>query len=87
MDTVLLKTQETALDHNSQDAKSDYQKMQDAHRDAAAAGRVVPEFKPVLSLEQRVAALEAKVFGEAQPADLTPATAPVVTNPTPSSEL
>jgi len=61
MDTVLIPSQQIHMDGESDAAKAAYQEQLKAHVASVDAARVVPAFVPVLTLEQRVAALEKKV--------------------------
>lgn len=59
MDTNLIPTQQTALEHASPAARQSHQDALASNRDQVEKGRVVPPFTPVVTLEQRVSALEA----------------------------
>lgn len=70
MDTNLIPTQQTALEHASPQARQSHQEALASNRAQVEKGRSVPAFVPVLTLEQRVAALEAeaKIAGPQGPA-------------------
>lgn len=61
MDKALIPTQQAALAHASPDAKADHQETMRRNREQVEKGRTVPEYHPVLTLEQRVAHLESRL--------------------------
>ena len=76
MDTNLIPTQQTALEHASPAARQSHHDALAANRDQVEKGRSVPPFVPVLTLEQRVTALEAQVKALSTPALPAPVDAP-----------
>ncbi len=75
-DTVLIPSQTAALAHASPDARQSHQDTLAANRAQVEKGRPVPEYRPVLTLEQRVTLLETKLAGLLSQPPAAPAALP-----------
>ena len=76
MDTNLIPAQQTALEHASPAARQSHQDQLQANREHVEKHRPVPPYIPILTLEQRVQALEAQVKVLSTPAAPAPIAEP-----------